>query len=147
MIHKMFFWGSVFILLTFTMPVFAGQGLTCSEFRKFPEAEQRRYLEGYTLGAAMELKHFKNNVLTSNVGKALDKSSNDLLNDAGEAGMEYLQEKYDLLNIAVGYPEEFYKAVQQCGSTPTSPGAGMFDVLPVTLENMQKTGKYPVWGM
>lgn len=144
MVHKMSFLGCVFILLTLTMQAFAGQGLTCGEFRKFPEPEQRRYLEGYTLGAAMELSYFKRNVLTSNVGKALDKSTDDLLQEIGESGMEYLNEKYDLLNIAVGYPEDFYKAVQQCGSTP---GAGMFDVLPVMLENMQKTGKYPVWGM
>jgi hypothetical protein len=134
----------MFILLTFTMPVFAGQGLTCGEFRKFPEKEQRRYLEGYTLGAAMELSFFKQNVLTVNVGKALDKSTDDLLKEVGEWGMEYLNEKYDLLNIAVGYPEDFYKAIQLCASTP---GAGMFEVLPLTLKKMQKTGKYPIWGM
>jgi len=141
------FWGSVFISLTLTTQTFAGQGLTCSDFRKFPAPEQRRYLEGYVLGAAMELSYFKHNVLTSNVGKTLGESSDDLLQSVAHFGIGYLEKKYNLINIAGVYPAEFFKAVQQECELDYTQGTGMFDVLPSTLEKMQKTDKYPVWGM
>jgi len=147
MIQKRIFCASVFISLIITMQAFAGQGLTCSDFRKYPASEQRRYLQGYVLGAAMELKYFKHNVLTSNVGKTLEESSNDLLQSVAHFGIRYLEEKYNLVNIAVAYPAEFYEAIQKECELGYTQGTGMFDVLPSTLEKMQKTGKYPVWGM
>lgn len=147
MAQRMIFWGSAVILLIFTMQTFAGQGLTCADFSKLKPAEQKRYLEGYVLGAAMELGYFKNNILTPNVGKALEASSNDLVQSVAEWGIGYIEQKYTLINIAGAYPVEFHQAVHQQCTTPGAAGAGMFDVLPVTLEKMKKTSKYPVSGM
>ncbi len=95
----------------------------------------------------MELSYFKHNVLTANVDEALRQSDNELLQSVSQWGIEYLKNKYNLINIAKAYPSEFHKAVQHECELTHNLEVGMFDVLPSTLEKMKETGKYRVWGM
>lgn len=155
MIQRRLFLSSVLFFLISPMPTFAGQGFTCSGFLKLSAAEQRQYLEGYTLGAAMELQYFKNNLLNSHVSKALNEepagnlsSQLEFFRSVAFRSMEYLDEKSALLNIALVYPKEFHKTVQkECKTRPGALDAGMFDELPSTLRKMKETGKYPAWGL
>ena len=117
------------VLLLFSNTSIAGQGFTCHDFNKLNMGERKQYIKGYTLGAAMELKYLKNNL------------SEEI------KGIEYIQEKYDLINIAVSYRDDFFNHVENECKTGGASGAGMFDVLPSVLLKMQKTGKYKVWGM
>ena len=71
MMQRRTFLSSVLFFLVFPMPSFAAGGDSCSDFLKLPASEQRQYLKGYTLGAAMEMQYFKNNLLNSHVSKAL----------------------------------------------------------------------------
>lgn len=169
MMRQRFFLGGVLFFLIFSMPTFAGQGFTCSDFLKLSVPEQRRYLEGYTLGAGQELGYFKNNILghgdfhsmetRSPVRKALKEPPDnpdphnpsrqlELLRSITWSSVRYVDEKDALVNIAVAYPGEFHKTVQkECKTRPGALDAGMFDELPSTLRKMKETGKYPVWGM
>lgn len=134
--------------LTFiTLPVFAGTGITCSGFNKFPENEKLRYLEGYQLGAAMELNYFKYNVLTSKVKKSLESSSDETLKEVAKWGIdEYLIKKYNLINMSLSYPSDFYSALKHECAIKLNGDIGLFDIIPSTLEKMHGTGKYPVPG-
>ncbi len=135
-------------LTLISLPVIAEQGTTCAEFNKFTEKEQLRYLEGYQLGAAMELKYFKSNVLTPRVKKALEASSDETLNAVAKWGIdEYLLKKYNLINIALSYPSDFYSNLKNECSIKLNGDIGLFDIIPSTLEKMHSTGKYPVHGM
>lgn len=153
MMRQIFSLGGVLFFLIFSMSSLAGQDVihTCSDFLKLSAAEQRRYLEGYTLGAAMTLKDFKHNVLGSQVSEALkepaDNPSSQLefFRSAAFRSVKYVDENYVLMSIAVAYPKEFHKTVQK--ECKIRPDVGTFDELPSTLRKMKETGKYPVWGM
>lgn len=156
MMRQRFFLGGVLFFLIFSLSSLAGQGVihTCSDFLKLSAAEQRRYLEGYTLGASMEMQNFKHNVLGSQVGEALKESADnsgsqlEFFRSAAFRSVKYVEEKSALLNIALVYPKEFHKTVQQeCKTRPGALDAGMFDELPSTLRKMKETGKYPAWGL
>lgn len=135
-------------LLLTSLPACAGQGTACSDFMKLSQKEQVQYLEGYQLGAAMELLYFKNNVLTPRVKKELESSHNEKLQAVAEWGIDgYLEKKYNLINIAFAYPAEFHKNVKRECSKKITGSIGLFDILPSTLTKMQNTGKYPVHGM
>lgn len=168
MMRQIFSLGGVLFFLIFSMSSLAGQGVihTCSDFLKLSAAEQRRYLEGYTLGAAMELGYFKNNILghgdfhsmetRSPVRKALKEPPDnpdphnpsrqlDLFRSVTFVSVQYVDEKDTLVNIAAAYPKEFHKTVQK--ECKTRPDVGTFDELPSTLRKMKETGKYPVRGL
>jgi len=134
--------------------VYAGQGFTCSGFMELTEKEQIQYLEGYTLGAAMQMKYFKNNILNSHVRKALSEpidppnaSQLEFFRAVATQGVEYVERNYALMNIAVAYKKAFFNAVVKECKLSNTQEIGMFDILPSTLYKMKETGKYPVYGM
>lgn len=153
MMQRKLFLGGVLFFLVSPISALAGQGFTCSDFLKLSASEQRQYLEGYTLGAAMELVNFKHNVLGSQVGEALKEPVDNLgpqlefFRAAAFRSVKYAEEKSTLVNIAIVYPKEFHKAVQKQCKSPGALEAGMFDILPSTLREMKETGKYPAWGI
>jgi hypothetical protein len=131
----------------------AGQGLVCFDFLKLSEKEQRIYLNGYLLGAGMELQYFQLNLLGKPARKLVDETVGNTAADVKAlrrrlaASLDYLDGKYTLINIGGKYTNEFHQAlVRECGS-PGFSETGMFDVLPSTLRKMKETGKYPVYGM
>ena len=131
----------------------AGQGLVCFDFLKMSGKEQRIYLDGYLLGAAMEMKYFQLNLLGKPARKVVEETAGSSATDVKAlrwrlaASLDYVDEKYTLINIGVKYTNEFHKAlVQECG-LPEFLDIDMFDVLPSTLRKMKETGKYPVYGM
>ena len=145
--------GAVVVQLAFATSAVAGQGFTCADFRELSAAEQQRYLQGYTLGVAMEMKYFKNNVLNLPVSNALKQppdhpgSQLEFFREVVRKGMDYVDDRYALANIAVAYPAQFLTATQKECEAKAMQDIGMFDVLPVVLANMRRSGMFPVWGM
>ncbi len=150
MMQRRLFLSSVLFFLISPIPTFAAGGDSCSEFLQLPASEQRQYLKGYTLGAAMELQNFKHNVLGSQVSEALKEPADnpgsqlEFFRSATFRSVKYVEEKSALLNIALVYPAEFHKAAIKACKTY---GTEMFDVLPAALREMKETGKYPAWGL
>jgi hypothetical protein len=137
-----------------SLPSHAGQGFTCIGFLALSQAEQIQYLEGYTLGAAMEMKYFRSNLFSlraqATANRALTTSNTEDVASSLKVfrgAVEYTNRKYNLVNIAVAYPDKFHSHVLLGCNSEGARGAGMFDILPSVLRAMQETGKYEVAGM
>lgn len=134
-----------FFFWLFTNFVYAGYGKTCYDFNKYSQAEQSKYLEGYTFGAAMEINYFKTNILTSDVKAALEASQDEKLRAVAEYGInEYLLNKYQLIMLASIYSDEFQNTLRNACTDKSNLDVGLFEFIPSTLQAMQESGKYPV---
>lgn len=144
----------VFCLTLLAGLSFGGQGVTCGDFNEMSEGEKRKYIEGYTFGAAMELKYFKNNLFSENFRFFLKKPKGEEKSAELEKAIhridkatDYIDRKYDLINIAAEYEDDFFNRVLSKCESKDYQGIGMFDLLPTLLEQMQETGEYEVHGM